>query len=136
MGDLIHKLPMDEIQVTIEEKDGLKMLFGNAPPPPAPPAPMPPAPMPAPPAAPVAAPVVPQAPPPETVTESTYSKMSKELMVILLTAGIFFLFSIPMIDGVLNTFIPLCKNSWIVRNSVKAVIFGLIVWIFVNRNYL
>lgn len=129
MGDLIHKLPMDEIQVTIEEKDGLKMLFGNAPPPPAP---IPPAAPPSPPAASVVAP----APPPETVTESTYSKMSKELMVILLTAGIFFLFSIPMIDGVLNTFIPLCKNSWIVRNSVKAVIFGLIVWIFVNRNYL
>jgi len=135
MGDLIHKLPMDEIQVTIEEKDGLKMLFGNAPPPPAP-IPAPPAAAPPSPPMPPAASVVAPAPPPETVTESTYTRMSKELMVILLTAGIFFLFSIPMIDGVLNTFIPLCKNSWIVRNSVKAVIFGLIVWIFVNRNYL
>ena len=129
MGDLIHKLPMDEIQVTIEEKDGLKMLFGNAPPPPPPP---PPAPLPQAQAPPQPQPQ-PQAPQP---VESTYAKMSREVMVILLMAGIFFLFSIPMIDGILNTFVPLCKNSWIVRNSVKAIVFGLITWIFVNRNYL
>lgn len=128
MGDLIHKLPMDEIQVTIEEKDGLKMLFGNPPSP---------SPLPvSPPPSTIAS--LPQAPAPSSSSPevSTYVKMSREFMAILLTAGIFFLFSIPMIDGILNTFVPLCKNSWIVRNSVKAIVFGLIIWIFVNRNYL
>jgi len=133
MGDLIQKLPMDEIRLSSNEMDGIKMLFGttDAQSPPAQPPP-PAAAMPATVVAPAAvAPAV--APPPST---ESCRKMSQEVMAILLTSGIFFMFCLPVLDGVLDAFVPLCKNSWIVRTAIKSILFGLIIWIFVNRQYL
>jgi hypothetical protein len=135
MGDLIQKLPMDEIRLSTNEMDGIKMLFGTTDSQPPPPPPPPPPIQQAPPVHPTVPATVATAVASPPSTESC-RKMSQEVMAILLTSGIFFVFCLPVLDGVLDAFVPLCKNSWIVRTAVKSILFGLIIWIFVNRQYL
>jgi hypothetical protein len=127
MGDLIHKLPTDEILMSNEEKEGLLLLFGTKEKQDAPPQkPEPPAEA-----------VIQQ----ETVIQQeaivdNKTGLAREGSVILIYIIFFFLASRNWINHLLETYIPLCKNSWIIRDSLKAVIFALFLWIILNRTYM
>lgn len=114
MGDLIHKLPTDEIVISGEDKESLLLLFGAK---------------------------EKKEEPPEqdavaTVVLPRSGELAREGVLILTYIFCFFIMSLEWVDNLLRVYIPLCKNSWIMRHLVKAVLFALIVWIVVNRVYL
>lgn len=121
MGDLIHKLPTDEIIPNKDEADGILLLFGNkkkeeeenAPP--------------------AAAAATSSSDP---VIEADRPQLAQEAVSIAMYAVCFFVLSLKWIDQIMQDYIPLCKNSWIIRDVLKSAIFGLLLWILLNRTYL
>lgn len=102
MGDLIHQLPIDEIQLSAEDRDTYDILFADT----------------------------------EKQEEIVKSPLRHELGVFMTYLILFFVSAIPLVDDLLNRFVPLCGRSWIVRAVVKALVFGLLLWVITNSNYL
>jgi hypothetical protein len=140
MGDLIQKLPMDELEISREETDSILLLFGKKEiqdaslPTPSSPTIRPtststslPPTQSTPPTPPTRLSTTTQPPPPEIM---------KELMAILIYSIVVFFFMIPYIDELFVGFIPLCKNSWIIRNAIKAIVTAIIAWMIVNRRHM
>ena len=139
MGDLIHKLPMDELDISREETDSIVLLFGKQC---------------------ISEPVVKTmnattirdnsttttttttATPTITNTTTPMSKphassdIVKEFIAIFTYSVVVFFFTIPYIDELFINFIPFCKNSWIVRNIIKAIVTAIVAWIIVNRHHM
>jgi len=121
MGDLIHKLPTDEIVISGEDKESLLLLFGAK----------------------EEKQELPKTEPDTEVVDAAPTvilprsgELAREGVLILTYILCFFIVSLQWVDDLLQVYIPLCKNSWIVRHLVKAVLFALILWIVVNRVYL
>jgi ABC-type uncharacterized transport system permease subunit len=113
MGDLIHKLPTDEILMNSDEKEGLVLLFGQKDK-----------------DAPMTADI------PEHITIDKQTALAHEIFLLLLFICLFFLVSLRFIDGLLENYIPFCKNLWIMRNFIKAIIFAIILWVILNRTHI
>ena len=145
MGDLIHKLPMDELDISREETDSIVLLFGkkHCPSEPEPILPPPPS---------VTTtvhesskrmnPATAPTPTPTTSTSTFVSRshpssdIVKEFIAIFTYSVVVFFFTIPYIDELFINFIPFCKNSWIVRNIIKAIVTAIVAWIIVNRHHM
>lgn len=106
MGDLIHQLPTDEILLSREDRDAYDILFIDT--------------------------------EKEKAGENlpASNPLRHELGIFIIYLVLFFVSAIPLVDDLLNKFVPLCGRSWIVRAVVKALVFGLLLWIISNSSYL
>lgn len=111
MGDLIQKLPTDNIQLTQEERENFTMLFPNEYQQQQPQA--------------LSSPKLPNQP----------HKLKKEFISIALFIAVFFLLNLPYIKNLIIEYIPMCNKSWILTNMVQAIVFAFILWIAVNAEY-
>jgi hypothetical protein len=64
------------------------------------------------------------------------SDIVKEFIAIFTYSVVVFFFTIPYIDELFINFIPFCKNSWVVRNIIKAIVTAIVAWIIVNRHHM
>lgn len=114
MGDLIQKLPTDNILLTQEERENFIMLFPNEQ---------------------SSSYQQPQPQPLPPNPASGPQKLKKEFMSIALFIAVFFLLNMPYIKNLIVEYIPMCNKSWIVANIVQAIVFAFILWIAVNAEY-
>lgn len=132
MGDLIHKLPTDENNLSREEKQNLLLLFGKEEPEEEEQSPSVPirtaTPIPDNPNRPL--PVATLTSPPSPIFQ-----LRQEIIQVALIAGVFCLFQFSFVDSLLSNYLPLCKADAI-RNVAKSVLFGIVIWILVNRKYI
>ncbi len=126
MGDLIMKLPTDNVVMPLEERDHFRMLF------------------------PEEQPVgdstsTPQSETATTATETSVhvqkqlerntQKLKKEVMSLTLFIAVFFLLNLPFVKNKIMEYIPYCHESGIATHLVQAILFALILWIVVNSEY-
>lgn len=111
MGDLIHKLPIDDTPVMMEERENFIMLFpeedqstdvvySNS------------------------API-----------KNVQNKLKKEVAGIFVFIIVFFLLNLPFVKDIVQEYIPMCNKSWILTNFVQSIIFALVLWIVMNAKY-
>ena len=131
MGDLIRKLPTDDVQLSKEEKENFILLFGEeeeetiSPPPPIRTA----TPIPENPKRPL--------PVPTTMNPSPAPVLlKKELFQVAILSGLFFFFNLSLVDSLFQNYIPLCKSSEITRTVIKSVVFGIALWVLINFRYI
>jgi len=114
MGDLIQKLPTDNVVMPPEEKDNFLMLFPDEPhdlkSSPA------------------------QAEKTTNYTSST-QKLKKEVLSLLMFIAIFFILNLPFVKKLIVEYIPFCSKSWIATNLVQAITFAFILWLVINSEY-
>lgn len=127
MGDLIMKLPTDNVVMPSEERENFLMLFpdDNA----------------------IANnPVSMPQPTNNNSMEQTSShvqkrqemntqKLKKEVMSLTLFIAVFFILNLPYVKNLIVEYIPICNKSWIVTHLVQAILFAFILWIVVNSEY-
>lgn len=127
MGDLIMKLPTDNVVMPSEERENFLMLFpdDNA----------------------IANnPVSMPQPTNNNSMEQTSShvqkrqemntqKLKKEVMSLTLFIAVFFILNLPYVKNLIVEYIPMCNKSWIVTHLVQAILFAFILWIVVNSEY-
>lgn len=70
------------------------------------------------------------------IKKVTTSLTGGELMRYLYVSLIFFVCSLPVFDGIIKQFIPLCNQYWISLLVCKTIIFIILYWIFCNGNFL
>lgn len=134
MGDLIQKLPTDEVQLSREEKQNFKLLFGEEevqpimPPPPSRLS----TPLPERPKRPLPVPTA--LSPPTPVSNSFLLK--RELFQIVILTVIFFVFQFSFVDNLFQNYVPFCKSSEIIRNVVKALVLAVVMWVLINSKYI
>lgn len=128
MGDLIMKLPTDNVVMPSEERENFLMLFpddnviqnNNA----------------------VS---IPQ-PSNNNSMEQTSSnvqkrqemntqKLKKEVMSLTLFIAVFFILNLPYVKNMIVEYIPMCNKSWIATHLVQAILFAFILWIVINSEY-
>ena len=118
MGDLIIKLPTDNVVMPPEERENFLMLFpeepykneNNVP-------------------------VPTQEQPVERKKEKMNHKLKKEVLCLTLFVGVFFVLNLPYIKKLITEYIPLCNKSWIATNLVQSIVFAFVLWIFINSEY-
>lgn len=118
MGDLIIKLPSDNVVMPPEERENFLMLFpdeekfqqNND---------------------------TPQQTPFQQKTPSAdpTKKLKKEVISLFMFIVIFFILNLPYVKKLIVEYIPLCYKSWIATNLVQAIIFAFILWIVINSEY-
>lgn len=116
MGDIIQKLPIDQIILSHEEKDNFMMLFPEE---------------------------QPQAPlqptharqEKEQQKQPSLRKIKNEVISLLFFVAVFFVLNIPYVKTLLVEYIPMCSKSWIITNLIQAVIFAFVLWIALNAEY-
>jgi hypothetical protein len=113
MGDLIQKLPTDNVVMPPEEKDNFIMLFPDEPH------------------------ELKSSPAEKTTTNYTPStrKLKKEVFSLLMFIAIFFILNLPFVKKLIVEYIPLCGKSWIATNLVQAITFAFILWLVINSEY-
>jgi len=132
MGDLILKLPTDNVMMPVEERDNFLMLFPDEKSPGQDMAavPMPPQPQ----------------PPQQNTMEDTSAnvqrrpvkntqKLKKEVLSLSLFIAVFFILNLPYVKNLIVEYIPMCSKSWIATHLVQAVLFAFILWIVINSEY-
>ena len=129
MGDLIMKLPTDNVVMPTEERENFLMLFpdndatantnmNNAL-------------------------SIPQPSNPMEQTSSDVQKrpevatqrLKKEVMSLTLFIAVFFILNLPYVKNMIVEYIPMCHKSWIATHLVQAVLFAFILWIVINSEY-
>lgn len=116
MGDLIQKLPTDNVLMSQEESDNFSMLFPNEQ-------------------------EIPQddigikTSNVQTKYEASTRKLKKEILGIFMFIAIFFILNLPHVKKLIVEYIPLCSKSWIATHLVQAIIFAFILWMVVNSEY-
>lgn len=133
MGDLIQKLPTDQEQLTLEEKENFRLLFGEEEQRPI----SQPSPISPPLRTSTVLPENPKRPTPvaSSLQPSSSSMLKKEMFQVAILAGIFFLFQLPLVNSLFQTYIPLCKSD-LICNVVKAIVFGIVLWVLINFKYI
>lgn len=110
MGDMIQKLPTDNIQMPKEEAENFVMLFPDqyqeA----------------------AADPSLPKG-------KKDSRQLRKEFVSIFLFMAVFFILNIPYIKKLIMEYIPMCSKSWILTNIVQSIIFAFVLWIIINAEY-
>lgn len=128
MGDLIMKLPTDNVVMPPEERDNFLMLFpddntiqnNNM--------------------------TMPQPSMTNNTMEQTSShvqkrqemntkKLKKEVMSLTLFIAVFFILNLPYVKNMIVEYIPMCHKSWIATHLVQAILFAFILWIVINSEY-
>ena len=111
MGDMIQKLPTDNIQMPLDERENFMMLF----------------------------PEEQQQETCNQQQKPTEKKdvqqLRKEFISIFLFMVVFFLLNVPYIKNLIVEYIPMCNKSWFLTNLVQSVIFAFILWIIINADY-
>lgn len=114
MGDLILKLPTDNVVMPPEERDNFLMLFPeqqreetNV--------------------STTEIPMTPLAPPEK--------KLKQEIVNVVIFIGIFFILNLPQVRNLLVEYIPMCHKSWILTNLIQAIIFAFSLWLCLNAEY-
>lgn len=128
MGDLIMKLPTDNVVMPSEERENFLMLFpdNNA-------------------TQKNNAVSIPQ-PSNNNSMEQTSSniqkrqemntqKLKKEVMNLTLFIAVFFILNLPYVKNMIVEYIPMCNKSWITTHLVQAILFAFILWIVINSEY-
>lgn len=128
MGDLIMKLPTDNVVMPSEERENFLMLFpdNNA-------------------TQKNNAVSIPQ-PSNNNSMEQTSSniqkrqemntqKLKKEVMSLTLFIAVFFILNLPYVKNMIVEYIPMCNKSWIATHLVQAILFAFILWIVINSEY-
>lgn len=118
MGDLIQKLPTDSTPLMKEEKENFSMLFPEEQQPNQ------------------HAVVVTTARRKETSSTTCGRKLQKELLLMALFFGTFFVMSLPQTRETIREYIPMCAKSWIITNAVQSLIFTVVLWIVLNSEYI
>lgn len=133
MGDLIQKLPTDEVQLSREEKQNFKLLFGEEEPNQSPPAPIRVStPLPEHPNRPLPVPTALSSPTPST----SPFLLKKELCQIGLLVILFFIFQFSFVNNIFQNYVPFCKSSELIRNAIKALVLAIVMWVLINFKYL
>lgn len=60
------------------------------------------------------------------------AKIFDEIKSVLIVAGLFIIFSLPIVDTTLQNLIPITRNSWIILISIKAIIVMIIFYFISN----
>jgi len=117
MGDLIQKLPTDNVLMSQEENENFLMLFPNDQ-------------------------EIPQDNEIGVKTSNVQSKydastrkLKKEILGIFMFIAIFFILNLPHVKKLIVEYIPLCNKSWIATHIVQAIIFAFILWMVINSEY-
>lgn len=127
MGDLIIKLPTDNVVMPSEERENFLMLFpdDNT----------------------IASnPVSMPQPSNNSSMEQTSShvqkrqemntqKLKKEVMSLTLFIAVFFILNLPYVKNMIVEYIPMCNKSWIATHLVQSILFAFILWIVINSEY-
>lgn len=118
MGDLIQKLPTDNVVMPPDEKDNFLMLFPDE-------------------SALKNNPAPNQAEPPQKTVNysSSTQKLKKEVLSLFMFISIFFILNLPYVKKLIVEYIPLCNKSWIAANLVQAITFAFILWLVINSEY-
>lgn len=126
MGDLILKLPTDNVMMPVEERDNFLMLFPDEKSP----------------AQDMAVPSQPQQNTMENTSASVQNrhekntqKLKKEVLSLSLFIVVFFILNLPYVKKLIVEYIPMCGKSWIATHLVQAVLFAFILWIVINSEY-
>ena len=117
MGDLIMRLPTDNVVMPPEERDNFRMLFPEEAPPSS--------------SDNTAASTTTVARPPEKNTQ----KLKKEVMSLALFIGVFFLLNLPYVKNLIMEYVPICSRSWIATHLVQAILFAFVLWLVINSEY-
>ena len=125
MGDLIQRLPTDEIQLPNEEQENFALLFG----------------------------VEEQEPPPRRRQQQQFIEdmpppsqtarmgrkntrhLKREFISVFSFIIVFFILNLPVVKSLIQGYIPLCNKSWIATNVVQSILFGFVMWMVVNFDY-
>lgn len=67
---------------------------------------------------------------------SSVSKVATEFKTVLGLGILFFLLSLPQIDGVLSSFFPFTAHSKLFQTLVKTFVFVIFSWVVMNLSYL
>ena len=127
MGDLILKLPTDNVVMPSEERENFLMLFpdDNA----------------------IQKNTVsmPQSSTQNNVEQTSShvqkqqemntQKLKKEVMNLTLFIAVFFILNLPYVKNMIVEYIPMCHKSWIVTHLVQSVLFAFVLWIVINSEY-
>ena len=126
MGDLIMKLPTDNVVMPPEERDHFLMLFPDE-------------------ETPSQTVSMPQSLPQQNIhqtsnqvqkkQERNIQKLKREVLSLVLFIAIFFILNLPFVKNLITEYIPLCSKSWIATHVVQATLFALILWLVVNSEY-
>lgn len=121
MGDLIQRLPTDDIFLPKEEKVNFELLFGD------------------------------NNGTPQDVrvdiggggAKTTFHEMhpepvvvqKKEVISVLAFFVVFFVMNTPWVVELIHSYIPLCSKSWIATNCVQSLLSACILYFILNFNY-
>ena len=110
MGDLIQKLPTDNVVMPPEERENFVMLFPEQ--------------------------QSSQATPVLTTPLPTHDKkLKQEIVNVVIFVGLFFLLNLPHVRNLLMEYIPMCHKSWILTNLIQAILFAFLLWLCLNAEY-
>jgi uncharacterized protein Smg (DUF494 family) len=122
MGDLIQKLPTDNLVMPTEEKENFLMLFPDE----------------------MTIPEEQKVKISENTNTNTNpriyngastNKLKKEMTSLLLFVAVFFILNLPQVKRLIVEYIPMCNKSWIATNLVQAIVFAFVLWIVINSEY-
>lgn len=124
MGDLIQKLPTDNLVMPTEEKENFLMLFPDE----------------------MTIPEEQKVKISENTNTNTNTnpriyngastnKLKKEMTSLLLFVAVFFILNLPQVKRLIVEYIPMCNKSWIATNLVQAIVFAFVLWIVINSEY-
>lgn len=120
MGDLIQRLPMDDIFLPKDERANFQLLFGDE-----------------------------DHSQEQRGTDGNDSDQrqsardrqeptalhKKEFISIIAFFVIFFLMNTPWVQQMIQCYIPLCSKSWIATNCVQSLIAAFVLYFILNLNY-
>lgn len=111
MGDMIQKLPTDNIQMPLDERENFMMLFPEE--------------------------QQSQQNQQESkpIEKKDVQQLRKEFISIFLFMVVFFLLNVPYVKNLIIEYIPMCNKSWFLTNLVQSIIFAFVLWIIINAEY-
>lgn len=112
MGDLIQRLPTDEICLSEEEKHTFTLLFGKD------------------------TNKEKENNDVQVINEiPSIRELRKEIIHLCIFVIVIFIINTPIFIQIVKTYIPLCQNSWVATCLVQAVIASGFIWFIINLSY-
>lgn len=123
MGDLIQRLPTDDIRLPSEEKANFELLFGDTS---------------------SDNNVQIDIGPPEPMKKNvrfhevqpdSVAAQRKEVISVVAFFVVFFVINLPWVVEAIHSYIPLCAKSWVATNGVQSLVAACILYFILNFNY-